>query len=217
MPVFYNDDLCYLHIPKCGGLSVTAAARGNLPGYTEPGVKRKWLEPGKPIGHIRAADFERFVGRSLNTFELVFATIRPPIDCEWSKWNFWRNRYYRDGRCVAWRHPADAWCWQHTFAEYIERGVEPFNDWYAEKIAPWSATDYNITGRFNWWLADNVKRVDIKNEDRINEILSKYCGKQIKLDHLHRTGAGPPSCGPETQKQIEAQYGIDEVAVTAVD
>jgi hypothetical protein len=27
MPVFYNDTLCYLHIPKCGGLSVTDAAR----------------------------------------------------------------------------------------------------------------------------------------------------------------------------------------------
>ena len=27
MPVFYNETLCYLHIPKCGGLSVTEAAR----------------------------------------------------------------------------------------------------------------------------------------------------------------------------------------------
>lgn len=205
MPVFFNDTLCYLHIPKCGGLSVSAAAKAGLPGYTEPGQKRNTRQPGSPIGHIRAADFEQFVGRPLNSFKQVFATIRPPIQCEWSKWNFWRRRFYKDGNNVAWRHPADQFCWDHTFDEYIESGVEPFNDWYCQDIAKWARADYNQAGRFKWWLLDEVETVDINDIKTINSILRRHGCKQ-KVKHLHRTGAGPCQVTNSQKKKIEAYY-----------
>ena len=209
MPCFFNDSLCFLHIPKCGGLSVTAAARKHLPGYTEPGLARKWHEPGKPIGHIRAEDFEAFTGRSLNSFVTVFATIREPVACEWSKWSFWRARYYKDGNQVAWRHPADAWCWQHSFEEYVEKQVEPFNEWYADKIAPWAERNYNAIGRFKWWLHPKVEAIDITNSERINEILSKFCKQDIRIEHLHKTGAGTPKMDKHKRRQIGAWYAYD--------
>ena len=205
MPVFYNETLCYLHIPKCGGLSVSSAARAGLPGYTEPGQKRKDRKPGAPIGHIRAADFEQFVGRPLNSFKQVFATIRSPVECEWSKWNFWRRRFYKDGDRVAWRHPADQFCWDHTFAEYVDSGVEPFNDWYCQDIAQWARRDYNQAGRFRWWLLDNVETVDINDTKTINAILRRHGCKQ-KVKHLHRTGAGKPLLNEQQRQKIEAYY-----------
>lgn len=205
MPVFYNDTLCYLHIPKCGGLSVTDAARKGLPGYTEPGHKRRDREPGSPIGHIRAADFEQFVGRPLNSFKEVFATIRNPVDCEWSKWNFWRRRYYRDGDTVHWRHPADQFCWDHSFAEYIESGVEPFNDWYCSDIAQWARADYNEAGRFRWWLLDCVQTININDTKAINSILKRH-GCKRKVRHLHKTGSGPCEITDKQKQKIEAYY-----------
>ena len=206
MPCFYNDSLCFLHIPKCGGLSITAAARKHLPGYTEPGLARKWHQPGKPIGHIRADDFETFTGRSLKSFAKVFATIREPVSCEWSKWCFWRARFYKDGNAVAWRHPADAWCWEHNFEEYIEKKVEPFNEWYCEKIAPWASNDYNDRGRFQWWLAPEVEAVDITDTERINELLSEHCEKTVCIEHLHKTGAGARNINKHTEQQIKGFY-----------
>jgi hypothetical protein len=205
VPVFFNDTLCYLHIPKCGGLSVSAAAREGLPNYTEPGQKRNQRQPGSPIGHIRAADFQQFVGRPLNSFQEVFATIRSPVSCEWSKYNFWRRRFYKDGDNVAWRHPADQFCWDRSWGEYIASGVEPFNDWYCKDIAPWARTNYNTVGRFEWWLSDEVQTINIENTKAINAILRRH-GCKKKVPHLHRTGAGSAQVTDEQKKLIEAYY-----------
>lgn len=205
MPVFYNDTLCYIHIPKCGGLSVSSAARSGLPGYTEPGYKRKDRKPGAPIGHIRAVDFQQFVGRPLNSFKQVFATIRSPYDCEWSKWNFWRRRFYKDGKHIAWRHPADQFCWDHTFDEYVRSGVEPFNDWYCQDIAKWAKPNYNQVGRFQWWLSEEVEPVNITDTDAINGILRRH-GCKARIRHLHKTGAKEPNFTNKQRKTIRKQY-----------
>ena len=185
---------------------MTQTARENLPGYQEPGLRRQWMEPGKPIGHIRADDFERFVGRPLHTFKLVFATIRKPLELEWSKWNFWRGRYYRDGDRVAWRHPADEWCWQHSWPDYVQQAVEPFNEWYAEQVAPWSEKNYNQTGRLNWWLADGVRAVDITDRKAIEHILTEACKKPVSLPHLHKTGAPKVQRADGIERAVLAQY-----------
>ena len=127
------------------------------------------------------------------------------MECEWSKWNFWRRRYYRDGKNVVWRHPADEFCWQRSFDAYIRSGVEPFNEWYCSDIAKWARPNYNEVGRFEWWLADEVETVDINDTKRINAILRRHgCNKKVK--HLHKTGAGPTLVTPEQKKQIEAYY-----------
>mgnify|MGYP003132576457 CR=1 FL=1 len=206
MPVFYNEKILYLHIPKCGGLSVTSAARAGLPGYYEPGVKRKDHKPGLPIGHIRADDFEGFTGIPLNSFEVVFATIRDPVECEWSKWNFWRRRYYMDTDSVKWRHPADRYCWEHSFYEYVENKIEPFNDWYVDSILPAAEKNYNEVGRFNWWINDYVELYDINDTEGIQSLLKKY-GCTAKVRHLHRTGVGEPALDQATQRHIREVYG----------
>ena len=205
MPVFYNDKILYLHIPKCGGLSVTSAARASLPGYVEPGVKRKDHKPGLPIGHIRADDFEAFTGIPLSHFDVVFATIRNPVDCEWSKWNFWRRRYYMDTDSVTWRHPADEYCWRHSFYKYVENGVEPFNDWYADSIQPTIQKDYNEVGRFNWWVNDKVVLFDINDNKGIESLLKKY-GCTAPLRHIHKTGTGKACISRGYKDKIGSYY-----------
>ena len=205
MPVFYNDDLLFIHIPKCGGCSVTNAARKGLPGFIEPGVKRKHHKPGVPIGHIRAVDFEHFTGRPLNTFKRIFATTRDPVATEWSKWNFWRMRYFQDGEFVSWRHPADQFAWDRTFDEFVSSGIDPFNEWYCNEIVEDAKPDYNDVGRFNWWLTEQVETVRIEDVEKINKILRSH-GCETKVGHDNRTGVGPVIHTRETIETIRGYY-----------
>ena len=215
MGCFYNDKICFIHIPKCGGTSITNAARSNLPGFKEPGVKRKDHKQGLPIGHITASDFENFLGISLDSFEFVFATIRDPIDCEWSKWNFWRGRFYKDWQNIEWRHPADQWCWDRTFEQYIEERIEPFNEWYCQSVSRWATPNYNEVGRFDWWLSPKVKAIDLLNTKKINEILSDYCGKKIKIGQENKTGSKAHNCSQEIKKIILETYS-GKLAIPAI-
>lgn len=205
MPVFYNEEVLFIHIPKCGGCSVTNAAREGLPGFVEPGVKRKHHKPGIPIGHIRAIDFEFFTGRPLNTFKRIFATVRNPVATEWSKWNFWRMRFFQDGEVVSWRHPADQFAWDRTFEEFIESGVDPFNDWYCSEVVEHAKPNYNETGRFNWWLTEQVETVAIEETEKINAILESH-GCKVEVGHANATGVGAASITEELRKTIEGYY-----------
>lgn len=92
----YNDDILFIHIPKCAGWSVKRYLEANVPGILMPENEEAKL----PIGHIRLQDIERFTGRSPESFRLIFAVVRDPYEQQLSQWAFWKDRYARGERHV---------------------------------------------------------------------------------------------------------------------
>ena len=87
----YNQDLLFIHVPKCAGTAVRQYLMENLPDVKGPDD----LEACLPIGHIRLADIQSFTGRSPESFGTILAVIRNPYDLMLSQWCYWRDRYAR--------------------------------------------------------------------------------------------------------------------------
>ena len=87
----YNDDLLFIHIPKCGGDAVKQYLKLHIPGMKVPGDEDYKF----PIGHIRLCDVEQYLGRKLESFKLILALVRNPYEQQLSQWQFWRDRYAR--------------------------------------------------------------------------------------------------------------------------
>lgn len=101
----YNQDILFIHIPKCGGWSCKLYLRDNVPGILMPDDPRSKL----PIGHVRLADIERFTGRTPDSFKLILAVVRDPYEREISQACFWATRYLQGAR-----HIHDVVTWQHV-------------------------------------------------------------------------------------------------------
>lgn len=120
----YNNDVLFIHIPKCGGWSVKKYLEANLPGMMMPDNPEARL----PIGHVRLQDIERFTDRKPESFKLIFAVIRNPYEQQLSQWCFWRDRYARGGRHV---HDCVAASYA-TLEDWLQDSRCDFHVWYEQ-------------------------------------------------------------------------------------
>lgn len=90
----YNQDVLFIHIPKCAGWSVKKYLQKVLPDVLMPDDPRAKL----PIGHVRLQDLFRFTGRDPKSFKLILAVVRDPYEQQLSQWQFWRDRYAQGQR-----------------------------------------------------------------------------------------------------------------------
>ena len=129
----YNDDLLFIHIPKCAGWSVKNWLRDHLPNVLMPDDPRSKL----PIGHVRLADIERFTGRPPESFKLILAIVRNPYVQQLSQMAFWATRYLDGGR-----HVHDVNTWRHVSAEIVQEEIWQIGRQRWE----WAPRHFNLTG-----------------------------------------------------------------------
>jgi hypothetical protein len=89
----YNDDVLFIHIPKCGGWAVKKYMQEHLPNVLMPDNPEAKL----PIGHVRLQDIERFTGRAPSTWKRIIAVVRNPYEQQLSQFTFWATRRGQGG------------------------------------------------------------------------------------------------------------------------
>lgn len=110
----YNDDILFIHIPKCGGWSVKTYLHEHLPGILMPDNPVSKL----PIGHVRLQHIEQFTGRKPSSFARIIAVVRNPYEQQISQACFWATRYLKGDR-----HPHDVGTWHYVCAAIVNAAV----------------------------------------------------------------------------------------------
>ena len=88
----YNDEVLFIHIPKTGGHSVRKWLTERLPDV----ITHETVGTKLPMGHLRLADVERFLGRKPESFKRIIAVVRDPYEQQLSQWLYLQNRYARN-------------------------------------------------------------------------------------------------------------------------
>lgn len=176
----YNDDVLFIHIPKCGGTAVKEYMNEHLDGIKWPrNADHYAMEAGRdepseadearaaetvaesklPIGHVPLRDIPAFTGRPLDSWKLILATIRNPYYQQISQWLFWRDRYAR-----GMTHPHDMKAAAHPrFDSWVGTPDADFHIWYEHRKSaqaefarhpPSAKTKYEKWGGFYpYWLS----------------------------------------------------------------
>lgn len=154
-------DTLFIHVPKCGGVSVKEWLTQNMDGVENP----------FPIGHIPLMDIERYSGRPPDSFESILVVIRDPYAHTLSQWSFWRDRYARGDR-----HPHDITAASHpTLTTWLHEAHSDFRHWYEQtnlgKGRPLSRS------YFRWWMEvdgaipEHVLCLGLENLDQLPGLL----------------------------------------------
>ena len=124
MATCYSDRLLFIHIPRCGGTSITDYLMLTIRGMTHSKF---------PIGHIRLQDVEYFIGRKPSSFEKIIAIVRNPFDLEVSCFNYARKLVIDNREGALWHFQAFSYldvsgCCQDPLCK--------FNYYYERKFLP---------------------------------------------------------------------------------
>ena len=130
----YNNDVLFIHIPKCGGWSCKQYMMEYLPDVLYPDTKREdaVADSKLPIGHVPLKDIEQYTGRTPDSFQRIIAVVRNPYEQQLSQWQFWRNRYAKGHR-----HDHDIWaasCPDMTL--WLQGKMCDFHLWYEYRFHP---------------------------------------------------------------------------------
>ncbi len=191
----YNQDLLFIHIPRCGGTSCRAYLREHIPGLLTPDNPLSKL----PTGHIRLADIERQTGRSPASFEKIIAIVRNPYEQQVSQAVFCAKRYLGDS------HPDDLHdlsIWRYVAADLVQTDLrrcsqtaEPFHflpqhinltgcvadprcdfhPWYPSAWSPEMGTTYaDFGGFYLYWFAIDGKIPENLTIVRFEELATAF-------------------------------------------
>lgn len=120
-----DGKVAFVHIPKTAGWSVKhwLCDAGGIDDAQPQELLRK---QGFPIGHVRLADYPHYLGRALDSFELIIAVVRNPYERELSQWKFWWERNARGGT-----HIHDTVAGQYNnLADWLSDPRSQFHIWY---------------------------------------------------------------------------------------
>ena len=90
----HNDDVMFIHVPKCAGWTVKSWLRDVLPGFTLPGNAHGHL----PAGHTALRDMEQWTGRKPESYRKIIGVIRNPYEREASEWIYRRDGFAKGER-----------------------------------------------------------------------------------------------------------------------
>lgn len=231
----YNDDVLFIHIPKCGGTAVKEYMAANMLGVKWPrpatwfatkddrrqitqadhkAAHQSTFESGLPIGHIPLRDISRFTGRPLDSWDKIIVTIRNPYYQQISQWLFWRERYARGENHVHDMHAAS----HPRFDTWVGTPNADFHIWYEQRFMeseavvqkPSSAeTNYEGFGGFyRYWLA-----VDGAIPQNVQIIRMEQMSREIPLALAPYMDGTPPdmyrrNAGPVNESKY-LQYITD--------
>jgi len=225
----YNDELLFIHIPKCAGWSVKNYLKEHVPGMLMPDDPASKL----PIGHVRLQDIERVTGRKPESFKMILALVRDPYEQQLSQFCFWRDRYARGGR-----HVHD--CVAASYATLTDFLIDPrcdFHVWYEQHIgfqpgqtpaeqqavrvtdlpAPAGANRYDYFGGiYRYWLTvddeipENVKVIRQEAIDTALPValLGLVSGEVPPVPRLNRSSHSPNTreyYTPQAARLVEAK------------
>jgi hypothetical protein len=205
----YNDEILFLHIPKCAGTSVKRWLFDNLDGMRgQNPVYPDAADGGFPIGHIPLKDVERYSGRAPESFKSIIAIIRNPYDQQLSQYLFWSDRYKHEWiasgdkiRPADERHFHDTCAASHPRLEtWLQDPGSEFHLWYEahhsngyREMRPDAAP---VTDYYLWWVSINgevpANLILVKYEDierGMMEALRPYLGgRDVEPIPVHNTG-----------------------------
>ncbi len=213
MATCYNDDILFIHIPRCGGTSITDYLEQTIPGMTRDGL---------PIGHIRLQDIEALTGRMPSSFDKIIAVVRDPFAAEVSAYDF-SVSIVLNGRGQAWHrfaaaHPSvseaaiDPMCKMHGYYE---------SQWMAEHYPNSQRTRSQLAeyvtrvGVFRYWIdvdgeiPDNVEVIRLEEKEQIAAATELYRTYDTLLKRLNRSTDGPGTrqiFTPAARNAIEDNY-----------
>lgn len=180
----FNDEILFIHIPKCAGTAVKQWLFENFDGMQgqDPRNPTETAQAaGIPIGHIPLRDIERYTGRKPESFKLIFAIVRDPYDQQLSQWLFWADRYRRSGR-----HVHDICAASHpTIDTWLQDPGCDFHLWYEDRFNPQEAlveragpeNGYaGFGGYYLYWISVNgeiPQNLKVVDYDRVAEDLPK--------------------------------------------
>lgn len=161
----YNDDVLFIHIPKCGGTAVKHYMDEHLPDvrWQRPTDPASRAYAGLPIGHVPLCDIEAYTNRPPESFKKILAVVRDPFTHQVSQWKFWKGRYEKGNRHI---HDAAAAA-APTIHTWLEDPLCDFHVWYEENFArnpnepvqmrePPACGPHNLytgfVGYFHYWL-----------------------------------------------------------------
>ena len=198
MTQLYNDDLLFIHIPKCGGTSI-GGQRDSASGELSQGWLTQqipdMLPRDLPIGHMPLCLMERHTGRHPSSFKQVIAVIRDPYAQQVSQWSFWRKRFKAGSR-----HPNDVFANKSLFKDFV--GTDrALGRWLAGgKVDMWEAagdSPREVGGYYRWWLQVdgripiNVRVFKLEELNPLRELVALYTCQMTpqvpqKLQSEHR-------------------------------
>lgn len=160
MSTIFNRDIAYIHIPKCGGLSVVDLIRTTVPNTDEP--------------YYRHTPY-----RSLpkHPYKLVLATVRNPYEQQVSLYNFWRAEYENGKRGDVFNAAHDLSFGQFIRSPYALHGAD---------ISQVRAAG----GYYRWWITDrdgleapNLRLIKLEEIGQLPEVIKPYQVLSGELPH----------------------------------
>lgn len=147
----YNDDVLFIHVPKCAGWTVKRWLEQVLPGFVLP-----QKGPGElPQGHTALRDMEQWTGRPPSSYRRIVAVVRNPYEREASEWLYRRDRFARGARhwfdCLAEAHGTLTSFLCDPYSEYHRLNEEQPGQ--TRRMKPLAKETYATYGGFwPYWL-----------------------------------------------------------------
>ena len=223
----YNDDVLFIHIPKCGGTACKEYMAKHLPVMKWPrgdswftyrdgrneitpqdkADARTTVEESRlPIGHIALQDIEPLTGRSPDSFQRIIIPIRNPYHQQVSQWHFWLTRYQQGQRHVHDIHAAG----HPSFDTWPGELDSDFHIWYEAQFtagAPLERKSHQLSyeqlgGFYRYW-------VTIDGAVPTNVLMLR----QETLEHSFPLACAPWIDGtPPAMHRSNESNGLDHIA-----
>ena len=199
----YNSEVLFIHIPKCGGISVKKYMREHMDGMVGHWGHEKDDAYPCPIGHIPLRDIPKYTGRELDSWKVILATVRDPYAQQLSSWRFWNDR-----RARGQNHELDQYSSRHYDMEgFLRDGRCDFIAWYEVTHGravgrPWPADPLNID-IYEWFLSVDGKlpgNVHVLPMENMAESVPKLLGIGAELPH--------ENAGLKTTRKVQEYYNL---------
>ena len=208
----YNDDVLFIHVPKCAGWSVKRFLKQAIPGFMLPDDPEAKL----PIGHVPLRDIERWTGRKPESFAKIIGVVRNPYEQQLSQWMFWRDRFAQGQSHIhdyaAASHP--------TLTSFLLDPMCDFHVWYEQNPAlaprirePDNRGYANYGGMWMYWLS-----IDGEIPDNVQVLRQESLGEELPIaiaDFVH--GDMPKLQRLNTTKHDEALIYHTHLSVQLVE